>query len=79
MDYPGDSIDCQFELSLQYLEPGGKKYSRLSFKRKKGLFVFIFIHSVCGKEEVRVGMDLLTIVADFNMKLNYELCAFSDK
>lgn len=25
MDYPGDSIDCQFELSLQYLEPGGEE------------------------------------------------------
>lgn len=26
-----------------------------------------------------MGPDLLTIVADFNMKLNYELCSFSSK
>lgn len=35
MDYPGDSIDCQFELSLQYLEPGGKKMLNDTIKRQK--------------------------------------------
>lgn len=34
MDYPGDSIDCQFELSLQYLEPGVKK-------KNKTIFMFV--------------------------------------